>query len=201
MIPNGLLQSWAQTTEASLNALLHTPQIGLGHLEQLLETEARKLMRPILQAAVQSLAAQQPFQCPNCHQPLRAESRHRSRTVDSVFGPLTVKRDYGWCPRCASYCHPADHALGLQPHAPASPRVQEIAALMSLRDPYAQAAKDAERLTGLSRNASSLHREAQRQGQRAMECRQRDVDLSHTPPKASPSCPRVRRPLPWRPSS
>jgi hypothetical protein len=52
---------------------------------------------------------------------------------------------------------------------------------MSLRTPYAQATQDAKRLTGLSFNASSLHREAQRQGQRAIQCRQRDIDLSHTP--------------------
>jgi hypothetical protein len=59
--------------------------------------------------------------------------------------------------------------------------VQEIAALMSIRDPYAEAAKDVKRLTGLSLSASRLHREAQRQGQRAIQCRQRDIDLSHTP--------------------
>jgi len=181
LIPNGLLQSWAQTVEADLNALLQTPHIALGHLEQLLETQARKLMLPILNAAAQSLAAQQPFQCPTCHQPLRAEARNRPRTVDTMFGSLTLQREYGWCPTCARYRHPADHKLGLQPQAPASPRIQEIAALLSVRDPYAQAAKDAQRLTGLSLGASSLHREAQRQGQRAIQCRQSDVELSHTP--------------------
>jgi hypothetical protein len=59
--------------------------------------------------------------------------------------------------------------------------MQEIAAPMSLRNPYAQAAKDAQRLTGLALNPASMHREAQRQGQRALQCRQRDIWLSHTP--------------------
>jgi hypothetical protein len=181
LLPNDLLQSWTQATQTHLKNLLQTPSITLGHLEEMLEHQARKLMLPILSAAAQTMAAQQPFQCPICHKPLLAEANNRQRTLDSVFGSFPLKRDYGWCPTCARYWHPADQAMGLQPQAPASPRVQEIAALMSIRSPYAQAAQDAGRLTGLSLNASSLHREARRQGQRAIQCRQRDIDLSHTP--------------------
>ena len=180
-IPDDLLQSWAQTAQADLNDLLQTPGITLGHLEERLEAQARKLMLPILRAAAQEKAAQQPFQCPICGGALLAEAHQRSRTLDTVFGSFALKRDYGWCPTCARYWHPADPGLGLAPQAPASPRMQEIAALMSLRNPYAQAAKDAHRLTGLPLNPASLHREAKRQGQRAIQCRQRDIDLSRTP--------------------
>ena len=171
-IPNDLLQSWAQMAQADLNDLLQIPGITLGHMEERLEAQARKLMLPILRAAAQEKAAQQPFQCPICGGALLAEAHQRSRTLDTVFGSFALKRDYGWCPTCARYWHPADPALGLAPQAPASPRMQEIAALMSLRNPYAQAAKDAHRLTGLPLNPASLHREAKRQGQRATQCRQ-----------------------------
>src|SRR3954462_3453873 len=181
LIPNELLESWAQTARIDLDDLMQTPGITLGHLEELLEAQARKLMLPILGTAAQAMAAQQPFQCPICQQPLRAEANNRQRTLNSVFGAFSVKRDYGWCLPCGRYCHPADQAMGLQPQAPASPRVQEITALMSIRGPYTQAAQDAKRLTGLLLNHSSVHREARRQGQRAIHCRQRDIDLSHTP--------------------
>jgi hypothetical protein len=181
LIPNQSLLAWAQAAQASVTALLQRPRINLGHLEELLETQARKLMLPILRAAAHVLAAQQPFQCPVCQEPLRAEAKQRLRGVDSVFGSFGLKRAYGWCPGCRSYWHPADQALGLQPQAPASPRVQEIAALMSIRSPYALAAQDAQRLTGLSPSPSFLHRETQRQGQRAIELRQRDIALSRTP--------------------
>ena len=70
LIPTNLVQSWAQAAEADLTALLLTPNLTLGHLEELLEAQARKLMLPILATAAQSLADQQPFQCPICHQPL-----------------------------------------------------------------------------------------------------------------------------------
>jgi len=181
LIPDDLLQAWAQTAQADLRQWLQTPGITLGHLEERLEAQARKLMLPILRAAAQARAAQPPFQCPDCGGALRAEARPRPRTLDTVFGSFALQRDYGWGPTCARSGHPADPALGLAPQAPASPRMQEIAALLSLRNPYAQAAKDAQRLTGLSLHPASLHREAQRQGQRAIQCRQRDVHLSHTP--------------------
>ena len=97
-IPNDLLQSWAQTAQADLSDLLQTPGITLGHLEERLEAQARKLMLPILLAAAQEKAAQQPFQCPICGGALLAEAHQRSRTLDTVFGSFALKRDYGWCP-------------------------------------------------------------------------------------------------------
>lgn len=137
-------------------------------------------MLPILSAAAQALAALQPFVCHHCQEPLLVEAKKRLRGIDSVFGSFDFTRSYGACPACHSYCHPADRALGLQPQAPASPRVQEISALMSIRSPYAQAAQDAQRLTGLSPSPSFLHQETSRQGQRAIELREGDIALSHT---------------------
>lgn len=181
LIPADLIHTWSQAAEADLQALLQAPDTALGHLEEFLEAQGRKLLLPILGAAAQALADRQAFLCPICHRPLLAEAKNRRRTLDTVFGSFCLQRDYGWCPHCAEYYSPADQALGLQPQAPASPRVQEIAALLSLRDPYAQAAKDAKRLTGLSLNPASLHREAKRQGQRAIQLRQRDIELAQTP--------------------
>jgi hypothetical protein len=180
LLQNDTLSSWVLTTQASLAALLQGPNTNLGHLEELLETQARKLMLPILSACAHALAAEQPFRCPICQEPLQAEAKARLRQVDSVFGSFDLKRAYGWCPACHGYWHPADTKLGLQTQAPASPRVQEISALMSIRSPYAQAAQDAQRLTGLSPSPSFLHREAQRQGQRGIQIRQRDIALSRT---------------------
>ena len=138
-------------------------------------------MLPILSAAAQALAARQPFVCHHCQEPLLVEAKKRLRGVDSVFGSFNLTRRYGSCPACRSYCHPADQALGLQPQAPASPRVQEISSLMSIRSPYVQAAQDAQRLTGLSPSPSFLHQETRRQGQRAIELREQAIALSHTP--------------------
>ena len=72
-IPQDILSSWSQATQAALAALLQTPGITLGHLEELLEAQARKLMLPILSAAAHALAALQPFVCHHCQEPLRVE--------------------------------------------------------------------------------------------------------------------------------
>ncbi len=181
LIPDPLLQTWAQAVRARITTVLQSPHRTLGHLEEVLAEEAKNLLRPILVAAAQRLADQQPFQCAICHTPLRAEARNRRRTLHAVFGELPLQRDYGWCPTCDAYCHPADAALGLHAAAAASPRVQEIAALVSLRSPYAQAVQDARRLSGQSLNSASLQREAWRQGQRAIQCRQADLALARTP--------------------
>lgn len=185
LVPSSLLQSWAQDTLANLQAALAAPGTNLGHLEELLQAQSRKLLLPILAGAAQKLAAQQPFLCSTCQRPLGAVHKDRPRDPATLYGSFTLKRDYGWCAHCKSHCHPADHALGLQPQAPASPKVQELAALLSLRSPYGQGAQDAQRLTGLAFNAASLHREAQRQGQRALQLRQRDMALAHTPEGAA----------------
>jgi hypothetical protein len=181
LLPPSLLLSWAQATQASLHRLLHTPHVNLGHLEEHLEARAKELMLGILDLATHALAALHSMHCPVCQGPLQIESKERVRSLRSVFGLFGFKRGYGWCPKCLTYSHPADTALGLQPQAIASPRVQEIAALMSLRSPYAQAAQDTQRLNGLSLSPSFLHRETQRQGEQALEIRGREVELSHDP--------------------
>lgn len=176
-----LVNTWVQSVQNQLTQLLQTPNLTLGQLEMVLEERGRELLLPILAAAANAAAVQQPFQCPVCHKPLLAQDQNRQRTLTTLFGPMVFRRDYGWCSTCARYWYPADQRLGLEPQAPASPRVQEIAALMSIRDPYGQGAKDVKRLTGLSLSASALHREVQRQGQRALQLRQRDIQLLNSP--------------------
>ena len=106
LIPTDTVALWRAATLDCLAQLLGTANITLGHVEELLETQSRKLMLPILAAA----AAQQLFVCPVCGKPLQREAKMRPRTLDSVFGALGFKRDYGWCPKCEQYFHPADHA-------------------------------------------------------------------------------------------
>lgn len=89
-------------------------------------------------------------------------------------------RGYGFCSLCQAHVHPADVAFGLARNAPASPRVQEICALMALRAPAGQAQEDTQRLTGINLDASTIHREARRQGDRALTLRDADTDLADT---------------------
>ena len=156
-------------------------QRDMGALERLIEGELKELARPILQYGVQMLANNQPFRCPECNSDLRVEEHERERTVNSMFGDILFQRSYGYCKACEKHLFPADHTLRLQPRAPASPRVQEVCALAVLNNPAGRAQQDVRRMTGLDIPPSTLHREARRQGQRALELRQADVQLSATP--------------------
>ncbi len=152
----------------------------IGQLEALIEKRLKELGRPLLEEAVQKLADRQPLSCPRCDRPLHVERHRRLRHVFSVFGKVPFVRSYGFCPRCQERFYPADGAMGLQERAPASPRVQEICTLMVLESPAGQAEANIGRLTGLDLGQASMHREARRQGERALQLRDADVALTNT---------------------
>lgn len=153
----------------------------MGSLEKLIEQSVKELARPILRYGAQLVSDQQQMRCPECNAELLVEEHQRKRTVNTVFGEIQIHRSYGRCKRCHKRTYPADHTLGLQAHAPASPRVQEISALAVLRTPAGRAPEDVRRMTGLDIGSTTLHREARRQGERALRLRDADVALTDTP--------------------
>jgi len=152
----------------------------MGALEKLIEKRVKELARPILRYGAQLLADQQQMRCPRCDSELLVEEHLRERTVNTVFGEVPIKRSYGFCKTCKERFYPADHTLGLQERSTASPRVQEISSLAVLRCPAGRADTDVRRMTGLDMSPSTLHREARRQGDRALQLREADVTLSDT---------------------
>jgi len=154
--------------------------VGMGTMEKILDRVSLECRRRALERLVQQAAATQALTCPRCQQNLTVEEHHRARQVNSVFGLIRFARSYGFCSGCGQYVYPADVTLGLQERAPASPRVQEICALTALRAPAGQVQEDVHRLTGIDLDASSLHREARRQGERALALRAAEVTLTRT---------------------
>lgn len=153
----------------------------MGAIEKALDRVSLECRRRALQRLVQQQADRQDLNCPRCGAALLVQARHRMRDVDACFGSIQFGRGYGFCSDCGQYFYPADAALGLQARAPASPRVQEICALTALRAPAGQAQEDVRRLTGIDLDPSTLHREARRQGERALAQRDRDEQLTQTP--------------------
>ena len=154
--------------------------VGMGSMEKIVDRVSLECRRRVLERLVQEAADREPLLCPRCEQALNVEEHHRARRVNSSFGLIRFTRSYGSCKKCEEYFYPADVTLGLQGRAPASPRVQEICALTALRAPAGQAQEDVRRMTGIDLDPSSLHREARRQGERALVLRDADVALSKT---------------------
>ena len=154
---------------------------GLGTLEVLIEDAVRKEAAKELGRALQQAADETGFCCPRCRSKLNVLAHGKERTVSSVFGDSTFRRSYGSCPRCGESSFPAEVQLGLAPRANASPRMQEVCASMVLSAPAAVAAESDACLMGLGLSASTMHREALRQGRRAMDLRDADAHLTQTP--------------------
>ena len=159
--------------------LLEEP-VGMGAMEKMIDRLTLECRRKALERLVQDAAERQNLLCPRCQQALKVEEHNRGRRVQSTFGLIRFTRSYGSCQRCAEYFYPADVTLGLQGRAPASPRVQEICALTALRAPAGQAQEDVRRITGIDLDPSTLHREARRQGERALVLRDSDVKRSES---------------------
>jgi hypothetical protein len=155
-------------------AIVQGPSGSMGDLEEEIVETSRSIQREILQKASQARADATPPQCPRCGRALTRVTHGHERTVESRFGSITIGRLHGYCPRCEQWFHPADFALGLEKNAGASPSVQEAAALAVSKMPVADAQAVLKRLAGLEVPRATLEREARRQGERALEARERE---------------------------
>jgi hypothetical protein len=152
----------------------------MGDMERAIDRLSLEVRRKVLERLTQGVANREAFLCPKCNRSLNVVAHHRKRSVDSTFGEIRFSRSYGCCTSCQDHFAPADDALGLHVRASASPRVQEICALTVLRAPAGVSEEDVWRLTGLNMGASTLHREARRQGERALEIRNAEEQLTQS---------------------
>ena len=189
------IAAWLKDLHARLDLIQQHPEQNLGHIEEQLARATQEPLRLLAQRAAQRKSNATPCRCRECQVELHDQKRV-SRTVHSRFGPLTIWRPYGFCPRCEQWHFPADYVLGLQKKAPASPYLQEISALLVTKMPPQQAQAVAARL-GLDLSRCFLHDEAHRQGLRAQAARTQSLAQLDTweslqragPPEGPPSAP------------
>ena len=127
------LQTWHQDLQGRLEHIRQHSEQNLGFIEEQIALATKEPLRLLAQRAAQAKANATPCQCQDCQTDL-LNKKYLARTIDSRFGPLKVYRSYGWCSDCEVWHFPADHALGLGKNAPASPYVQEMAALLGQQD-------------------------------------------------------------------
>lgn len=167
----GPVRLWQATLTTGLNRSLRASDHNLGHIEEEIAHQTRALQRTIAQEAAQKKADDIPPTCPACGAQLTRLTPGHERTIQTRFGPITIRRRRGWCPRCQQWCYPADRALGLDAGGTASPAVQEMAALLGSKMPISEASAVLKRLAGIALPRPTLDREAKRQGKRAEKTR------------------------------
>lgn len=130
------------------------------------------MLRQAIERGAQAKAEATPPLCPVCARQLSRVSEGHSRSFDSRFGSITIKRARGYCKRCGKWRVPADAALGLEESAGYSPAVQDMAALLVSKMPVEEAGAVLKHITGVKLPRATLDREARRQGERAQALRE-----------------------------
>lgn len=169
---------WRRDLEARLARLEQHPEQGLGFIEEQVRQCTLELQRKVVERAMQAKADAVDENCPSCQTPLIQKKRRVRKTIHSYCGSLQLFRTHGWCKHCEQWVFPADTALGLLDNSTASPLVQEMSALLVAKMPCEQAEPVCARVAGVEISRSTLAREAQRQGERAIEKR---ADPAHSP--------------------
>lgn len=191
--------AWTERLSAGLHRSVQAADHTMGHLEEEILHQTQEVERALLTEAAQQKADATPPVCPVCGRKLTRRTRGHSRTYQTRFGRITLRRLRGWCRRCREWRYPADHALGVAETGGASPVVQELAALAVSKLPVAEASAVIERMAGVKLPRATLDREARRQGQRAQRERTaRDAQM-RTPEAGQQYVPELQRVGPHEP--
>lgn len=145
----GPVRNWQAALTTGLDRSLRASDHNLGHIEEEIAQKTRDLQRMIAQEAAQKKADDIPPACPVCGAKLTRVTPGHERTIQTRFGPITIQRSRGWCPKCKEWFFPADRALGIDDGGTASPAVQEMAALLGSKMPMSEASAVVKRLTGV----------------------------------------------------
>ena len=103
------VQAWLKDMNARLDVIQQHPEQNLGEIEEQLARSVKEPLRLIAQRAAQTKANAVPCQCPECDGEL-THQKFLPRTIHSRFGPLTIWRRYGFCPRGGVWLFPAEYA-------------------------------------------------------------------------------------------
>jgi hypothetical protein len=166
---------WQEDLQRRLVQIRQHPEQGLGFIEEHIRQSSLELQRLLVQKAMQEKADTVEEKCPDCGTQLTNKKRRVPRWVEAYCGKVQLHRTHGWCPHCERWHFPADRMLGLREGSTASPLVQEMCALLVSKMPAEQAEAICLRVTGRRLSRSTLAREAQRQGDHAIQVRRQLV--------------------------
>ena len=81
----------------------------------------------------------QPKRCPRCSKLTGIRARQRARTVKTLNGEVTVRRNYHWCRHCRHGFYPRDEELGLSSEGELSPELEKRVVDFGINDAYGEA--------------------------------------------------------------
>lgn len=145
-----------------------------GQVELELAEQVKPLLRQALEKTLQAQADKHGPVCPHCGAPL-TRTKIKERTLRSQWGEVTLRRVWGYCPKCKQWSAPADHAMALPKSEQNTPVYGETLAYLGTKLPASEAAEVVERVLGEPVAPSRVVRQTRRAGQEALEQRDEDV--------------------------
>src|ERR1041385_2351934 len=97
------LPDWAKQMQRHIGHSVQASDHTLGHLEELLLQDTKPLQRKLLEEAAQKKADATPPKCPCGGHALSNVAQGHSRSFETRFGSITVKRARGYCKRCRKW--------------------------------------------------------------------------------------------------
>jgi len=146
---------WLDTLEADLDDAAMT----LSDLTTTLWQLRQDLMGQLTQTIIQHLHAAEvdlhQTSCPTCERSLKVRRQYR-RTVETLLGPLELKRSYFYGTMCCRGCHPLDVSLEVVASR-YQLDIQQAIAKLCAEVPYETAQALFEELSGMSLSAERMH--------------------------------------------
>lgn len=78
--------------------------------------------------------------CPKCGKRIAVKARDRERTVKSLAGPVTFKRNYHYCEKCQYGFYPVDRLLGLPEEGELTSEMEKRVLDFAVNDVYGECA-------------------------------------------------------------
>ena len=175
----GQTECFAQTLRdfgASVRALAKEEALA-GQVEMALAEQVKPLLRQALEKTLQAQADKHGPICPHCGAPLK-RAKIKERTLRSQWGEVTLRRVWGYCPKCKQWSAPADHAIALPQSEQNTPLYGETLAYLGTKLPASEAAEVVERVLGDAVAPSRVERQTRRAAQKALEQREEDVQAA-----------------------
>jgi hypothetical protein len=148
------LDKWLDRVETQMSEPGSSPPTLLEITAALVEAFVERRHGPFL--------AQEEAACPKCEGLVRARPS-RSRTVETLLGPVTLERPYFYCVGCHHGFYPLDEALGLSAQRKQWD-VQQAGVKLALEMPHQRAAKLLDELTDASMSDCVIHEVLQQTG-------------------------------------
>jgi hypothetical protein len=112
-------------------------------LEQAVERFKFEVGLPALKERLGRMKSEttKPKPCPKCGKRVRVKARDRERTLKTLSGEVTFKRNYYHCESCQHGFYPVDEMLGLSAEGDVSPEMEKRVMDLAVNGPFGQGAE------------------------------------------------------------